>query len=80
MRENQRMSGLKVVESNVPTEEQTTIRVRKDVQELLRIIAALEGKTIFSVTDKVLGDFIRRYEAASGRPLQPRSSARKTAR
>lgn len=76
MRETSRTSGLKVVDSNVPVEEQTTIRVRKEVQELLRIIAALEGKTIFSVTDTVLGDYIRRYEAASGRPLQPRKIPR----
>lgn len=64
--------NLQVNDASVPTEEQTTMRVRKDLQELLRVIAALEGKTIFSVTDSVLTDYVKRYEAMSGRPLLPR--------
>lgn len=59
---------------SVPTEEQTTIRVRKQLQELLRVVAALEGKTIFSITDSVLTDYVKQYESMSGRPLLPRGA------
>lgn len=65
-----------VSDASVPTEEQTTIRIRKELQELLRVIAALEGKTIFSVSDTVLTDYVKRYEQASGRPLLPRARSR----
>ncbi|GGA81818.1 hypothetical protein GCM10011521_20210 [Arenimonas soli] len=74
MREAKSNARLGIVDSSVPTEDQTTIRVRKELQELLRVIAALEGKTIFSVTDTVLTEYVRRYEATSGRPLLPRAA------
>jgi hypothetical protein len=57
--------------SVVSAEDQTTIRVRKEAQEELRIVAALEGRTIFAITDALLTEYLRRYETAIGRPLLP---------
>jgi hypothetical protein len=68
------LKPLQLAESSVPTEEQTTIRVRKDLQELLRVIAALEGRTMFAITDAVLSDYVQQYELASGRSLLPRKT------
>lgn len=63
---------LEVVGDNtVPAEEQTTIRVSKVLQRHLSMISAIEGKTIFSITDTVLTDYVRRFESALGRPLLP---------
>lgn len=53
----------------VPVDEQTTIRIRKGLREQLKMISALDGKTIFSITDSVLGDYVQRYEFAIGRRL-----------
>lgn len=56
----------------VPLDEQTTLKVTKDVREALRVISAYEGKTIFAMTDAVLLDFVEQFDAASGYSLMSR--------
>lgn len=58
---------------STPTEEQTTVRVSKQVQEKLKLISAIDGRTQFDIVDGVLRDYIRRFEQAIGRPLAPSS-------
>lgn len=59
----------------VPVEEQTTLRIEKLLHEDLKMIAVLEGTTIMNITSKLVRDYIRRYEAATGRPLPRRKGA-----
>lgn len=53
----------------IPVEEQTTLRVSKELHEKLSLISAFEDRTIISITQAVLGDYCRRYESATGRSL-----------
>ena len=60
-------------------DEQSTMRVRREVQEKLKIIAAMESLenaenvSVFSLADRVLTAYIRDYESILGRPLGGRS-------
>lgn len=67
------LRGVEATEGSVSTADQTTIRVPKRIQEQLKVIAALEQRTIFAVTESVLADYIRRYESAIGRPVLNRA-------
>jgi hypothetical protein len=53
-------------------EDRTTVAVEKKVREALKIISAYEGKTVFSISDAVIGDFVNQFEAAAGRTIIPR--------
>lgn len=53
----------------VPVEEQTTLRVEKDLLLQLKMISVFENTTIMAITQRVLQDYCRRYEAATGRAL-----------
>lgn len=53
----------------VPVEEQTTLRVAKELHEKLKLIAAFEGRTMMAIISSVLGDYCKRYESATGRSL-----------
>ncbi len=53
----------------IPIDEQTTLRVSKELHEKLSLISAFENRTIISITQAVLGDYCRRYESATGRTL-----------
>lgn len=56
-------------------DEQSTMRVRREVQEKLKVIAAMESLenaetvSVFSLADRVLTNYIRDYESILGRPL-----------
>lgn len=67
-------------EPAAPADEQTTLRVPRDIHEKLKVIAAYEGTTIMSISTNVLGEYIRRYESVTGRPLstRPKSKAPKS--
>jgi hypothetical protein len=53
-------------------EDRTTVAVEKKVREALKVISAYEGKTVFSISDAVIGDFVNQFEAAAGRTIIPR--------
>jgi hypothetical protein len=56
-------------------DEQSTMRIRREIQEKLKLIAALESLqgteqiTLFSLTDRIMSEYIRKYESILGRPL-----------
>lgn len=58
----------------VPTEEQTTLRIARELQEQLKMVAVWERTTIMDLTDRVVRDWLKRYETATGRAL-PRRKA-----
>ncbi len=69
------MSKLAPIEPvSIPVDEQTTVRLSRDLQGKLKMIAALERVTLMDVTESALRDFSDRYEVMSGRDLstQPR--------
>ena len=53
----------------VPVEDQTTLRVEKDLLQQLKMISVFESTTIMAITSRVLRDYCKRYEAATGRTL-----------
>ena len=61
-------------------DEQSTMRVRKDLLDKLGVIAALETAqsgekvTVLSVGERIIANYIERYESALGRPLTTKSN------
>jgi hypothetical protein len=55
----------------VPDDGQTTCKVRKAFRNKLKVISALSNKTVFTLVDSRLAEFVRRYEATIGRPVTP---------
>lgn len=61
-------------------DEQSTMRVRKDLLDKLGVIAALETAqmgekvTVYSIGERIIANYIERYESALGRPLTPKSN------
>ncbi len=55
----------------IPIEDQTTVRVSKELHDKLVLISVLEKRTLISIMQSVLGDYCRRYESATGRTLSP---------
>ena len=49
--------------------ETTTVKVTKQHSEALRLIAAMERITIFAVTERMVGEYISKYEQVSGQPI-----------
>ena len=58
-------------ESAIPIAEQTTIKVRRDYSDALKVICAWEQRTMLSVVDELLGDYIEKYEQMSGQRVRP---------
>jgi hypothetical protein len=57
-------------------DEQSTVRVRKELQEKLRMICAIESMqgervTMLSLVDRVLEEFVTQFETVYGRRLVP---------
>ncbi|RQR79157.1 hypothetical protein DIE11_17315 [Burkholderia sp. Bp9012] len=49
----------------IPADDQTGLKVAKDVREALRRISLVSGKTIFAITDASLEKFATQFDAAS---------------
>lgn len=64
------MSKLALIEPvTIPADEQTTVRLSRDLQGKLKMIAALERVTLMDVTESALREFSERYEVMSGHEL-----------
>lgn len=50
-------------------EQTTTVKVTKQHSDALRLIAAMERITIFALTERIVGEYIEKYEQVSGQPI-----------
>jgi|GEM_PF-5964897 len=56
-------------ESSIPLEEQTTIRISRELREKLKAIALIKRCTLMSLTESALEEYCKQWEAASGQRL-----------